>query len=420
MYALVDCNNFYASCEKVFNPAVKHRPVVVLSNNDGCVIARSKEAKALGIPMGIPAFQIKEMIRKHGIVIFSTNFTLYGDMSRRVMNTLSTFTPDLEVYSIDEAFLSLEGFEHLDLKEYAWEIYRTVERNIGIQVGVGIAPTKTLSKAANEYAKKKAGGVFAVSTPEEIAALLRWLPVDDVWGIGRRHGKRLHGYGIHTAHDFVTKMSEEWVQSAMSIVGVRTWKELQGIPCIELEDAPPPKQSIATTRTFGKMVTELKGLEEAVTSFSTACAAKMRKAGLVARQVQVFIHTNPHRSDMARYARNQVLTLPVASNDTMELNRYALRALHDIFKEGYYYKKAGVVVMGLVPDSEVQLNFLDTVDRDRQKQLMGALDSLTHRYGKRALQPAAVGLGRKQWHMNQQRLSPCYTTRWDDIIQVKV
>lgn len=420
MYAIADCNNFYASCEKVFNPALRDRPVLILSNNDGCVIARSAEAKVLGVPMGAPAFKIKNEIKRHNMAVFSSNFALYGDMSQRVMNTLAQFTPSIEIYSIDEAFLSLDGFENRDFVTYGHEIRNKVFQDIGIAVGVGIAPTKTLAKAANNYAKKSKTGVWKVETDQEIANLLKWLPIEEIWGVGRRHAKRLRAWQIKTAYDFVYRLSESWVQREMSIVGVRTWKELQGIPCISMECAPPAKKSIATTRSFGKMVQAEQEMSEAVASFATACAAKLRRNGQVAQQILVFIHTNPFRSELAEYSRNRVVTFPVPSNNTMELVKYALIALRDIFREGYYYKKAGVVVSGLIPAGEVQQNFLDFVDRPKQESLMNALDQITMRFGKKACVPAITGQGKREWHMNQQRLSPCYTTRWDHLMEVKV
>lgn len=420
MFAIADCNNFYASCEKVFNPSLRSRPVLILSNNDGCVIARSAEAKALGIPMGAPAFKLKGEIERHNMAVFSSNYALYGDMSQRVMNTLARFTPSLEIYSIDEAFLSLEGFEQRDLVSYGHEMRRCVSRNIGIEIGVGIAPTKTLAKAANNYAKKSGTGVWLAESGEDIERLLRWLPIEDVWGIGRKHARRLQRWQIETAYDFVNRLSEQWVQREMSIVGVRTWKELRGISCITLEQAPPAKQSIATTRSFGRMVQSEGDMCEAVASFAASCAGKLRRNRQAAQQILVFIHTNPFRSELAEYCRNRVITLPVPSSNTLELVRYALIALRDIFREGYYYKKAGVVVSGLVPEDEVQQNFLDTVDRPKQESLMNALDRITLRFGKSACVPAITGQGKRRWHMNQQRLSPCYTTRWDHLMEVKV
>ncbi|MBN2802780.1 MAG: Y-family DNA polymerase [Deltaproteobacteria bacterium] len=420
MFALADCNNFYASCEKVFNPSIGLRPVVVLSNNDGCVIARSAEAKRLGIPMGAPAFKIEEMIRKYDIAVFSSNFELYGDMSQRVMNILSRFTPDLEIYSIDEAFLSLTGFEHLNLIDYGHKIRETLKQGTGIAVGVGIAPTKTLAKAANVYAKKNGSGVWFVYEKTDIDKLLRWLPISDVWGIGRKHSSRLENAGIKTAYDFVTKMSEEIVLKRMTITGVRTWKELKGIKCIPLEKFPPSKKSIATTRSFGHMVENYDKLIESVTTFASSCASKLRASRLAAGQIMVFIHTNSFRKDLDQYAQNRVLTLPVPTSDSLELIQYAQKALKDIFKEGYQYKKAGVIVSALVNENKIQQDMFDRIDREKHKNLMNAMDEVTKRFGKNSIKIASQGLGKRTWHMNQQNLSKRYTTRWDEIIEVKI
>lgn len=421
MFAIVDCNNFYASCEKLFDPSLRVRPLVVLSNNDGCVIARSAEAKALGVVMGVPVFQIKEMIARHNIVVRSTNFELYGDISNRVMCALDRFSSTVEKYSIDEAFLEIPSHVK-ELREYGTGIRKDIRRSLGIETGIGIAPTKTLAKAANWYAKKHGDGLTVIGSPEETTPLLKMLPITEVWGVGRRLSKKLQLYGIKTAYDFVTKMPEHKVQEWMTIVGVRTWKELQGIRCLELEEKAPEKQSIATTRSFGKMVSDIAQLEEAVASFTEACAAKARKEHLVARKIQVFIHTNFYRKDLPTYARNCVLKLPVPSADPRELIAFAKEALASIFSPDYEYKKAGVVLMDLVPDSEVQTSFLDTVDRTKSDALNRALDTLNSRFGRKTLHVAASGMRSKKsrWHMNQNALSPCYTTRWSDIMVVKV
>ncbi len=421
MYALVDCNNFYASCEQLFDLSLRGRPVVVLSNNDGCVIARSAEAKAMGIPMGVPAFKFKRAFAEQGVLVRSSNYALYGDMSRRVMGTLAEAAPDMEVYSIDEAFLSLAGFPLESLHAYGQELCQRVAKCVGLKVGVGTGPTKTLAKAANWWAKKSGDGVCTLVDYEQIRALLATMPIDEVWGIGRRHSKRLKARGLQSALDFVERLSAEQVENMMSITGLRTWKELQGIPCITLELQPPPKQSIATTRTFGKMVRTEKGLQEAVSSFASSCAAKLRKERLMARRLMLFIHTNGFRKELPQYSRNIVVTLPVATADTLELVHYAKAALSKIYRDEYEYKKAGVVVSEIVPQEEVQTSFLDAVDRDKQQHLMQALDAVTGRFGDKALHLAATGSKsrRESWHMNQNQLSPRYTTRWGDILRVK-
>lgn len=419
MYALIDCNNFYASCESLFDPTLLRRPLVVLSNNDGCVISRSAEAKAIGIKMGVPLFQIKDEIKRHNIAVRSTNFELYGDMSNRVMMTIEAMSPDVERYSIDEAFAKVP--ESTGVLQFGEEVKHRVTNHVGIPVGVGIGPSKTLAKVANWYAKKSGQGLCILHNQEECEALLKKVPIEEVWGIGRQHSKRLRSYCVQTAFDFIQKMSEARVQEMMTIQGVRTWKELQGFPCIELEEVAPPKQSIATTRSFGKMVDKLSDLDEAVATFVENCSAKARAGKLVARRMQVFIHTNMFRKDLPTYARNRVVQLPVPTADALELVHYAKAALRSIYAPQYEYKKAGVILLDLIPDSEVQTSFLDTVDRPKSKALTSAMDKLTNRFGRRAVHIAASGTRTKKakWHMNQQRLSPCYTTRLSDVMRVK-
>jgi len=420
MYALADCNNFYASCERVFNPSLVGKPVVVLSNNDGCVIARSNEAKAIGIKMAQPAYQIKEIVEKHNVAVFSSNYTLYGDMSHRVMNTLSTFTPDIEIYSIDEAFLGFHGFNHFDLLEYAKKIRKTTTQNTGIPISIGIANTKTLAKVANHFAKKQPqpGGVFFIKKEDERINALKNFEVGEVWGIGRQFSKLLNRYGVKTAYDF-TRLPTEWVRRQMSVVGVRTQKELLGIPCIDLEHIAPSKQSICTSRSFGEMQTELAYLKEAIASFAHSCAHKLRKQNSCAQLVMVFIHTNFFRNDLPQYSMSRTITLPVASNSSIEIVHHALLALESIYKPGYRYKKAGVVLSGISSTEFIQTALFDEIDRNKHKQVMTAMDNLNARYGRNVVRIAAQGSGRK-WKLRQERLSPCYTTRWDDLININV
>jgi len=420
MYALADCNNFYASCERVFDQSLNGRPVIVLSNNDGCVIARSNEAKALGIKMGEPAFKIKELIEKGNVAVFSSNYTLYGDMSQRVMNTLASFTPDIEIYSIDEAFLGLHGFKHFDLHEYARQIQKITTRNTGIPISLGLAPTKTLAKVANHIAKKNPEhkGVYMITTEEQRIAALKNYDIEEVWGIGRQYSKMLLRFGVRTAYDF-TRLSASWVKRQMSVVGLRTQKELLGIPCIELEHTTSPKKAIATTQSFGEMQTDLGYLSEAVASFAANCAHKLRKQQSVAQIVMVFAHTNYFRDDLPQYSASKTITLSVPTSSSIELIHYALLALKSLYKQGFRYKKAGVIVSGISTNQHVQTSLFDTVDREKHKRLMAAMDKLNDRYGRYTIKIAAQGAGRK-WELRQERISPYYTTRWDDIITVKV
>ncbi|OIO99477.1 MAG: SOS mutagenesis and repair protein UmuC [Bacteroidetes bacterium CG2_30_32_10] len=419
MYALVDCNNFYASCERLFQPALIGKPVIVLSNNDGCVIARSNEAKLLGIRMGAPAFEIKDVILKNNVAVFSSNYVLYGDISRRVMNTLSQFAPEIEIYSIDEAFLNLSGFDIYDIEAYARKIVYTTTKNIGIPVSVGIAPTKTLAKVANKIAKKNQDkkGVFILNDKTSINKALEEFSVSDVWGIGRQYSKFLNKYNIFTALDFVNT-NKEWIRKNMSIVGVRTMEELQGNPCIEMETTPPDKKAICTSRSFGTMQSEYEPIAEAVAQFAATCAAKLRKQKSCAAMMIVFIHTNQFRKDLKQYAKNIVVSLPVASNSSMELIKYAEIGLKAIYKKGFQYKKAGVIVSDIISENNLQTSLFDEVNRDNQKKVMQVLDKLNSKMGRDKVRIAQQGFSRK-WKLRQEKLSPCYTTNINDILIVK-
>lgn len=419
MFALVDCNNFYASCERAFNPYWNGRPVVVLSNNDGCVIARSNEAKALGIKMGVPAYQIKNEIERYGIGVFSSNYTLYGDMSNRVMTMLSSYSPNVEVYSIDECFLDFSGFGLYDLKEYGEDIVRTVTKGTGIPVSMGIAPTKTLAKVANKFAKKHKGykGVCIIDTEEKRIEALKHTEIGDVWGIGGRHAKRLEKYGVHNAFEFA-QMPKAWVRQQMTVVGERTWKELNGEPCIDMEQIAPPKKQICTSRAFGQTITEIEGLEEAVSSFASICAGKLRKQKSCAQSLMVFIHTNNFREDLPQYFQNCVVKLPVPTSSTPEIVHFALAALRNIYRKGYQYKKAGVIIMDITPGHAIQQNMFDKVDRDKQQRLMEVVDRLNNGFTRNNLSLAIQG-GRK-WKLKQELLSPCYTTKINDIIKIRI
>lgn len=419
MFALVDCNNFYASCERVFNPALRDRPVVVLSNNDGCVIARSNEAKRLGVKMGEPAFKIEAFLQQHEVAVFSSNYQLYGDMSHRVMMTLGEFTPELEIYSIDEAFLNLGGIP-ADLREYARTIRETVLRNTGLPVSIGVGPTKVLAKTANHYAKKvpENQGILVLDTPARIDEALQQFEVKEVWGIGRQYAALLMKHGVKTAWDF-RQLPEAWVRKHMTVVGARIQKELAGVSCLPLELITPNKQAICTSRSFGEPQTELEPIQEAVATFTAKCAYKLRKQKCCAGVIMVFIHTNGFNPHDPQHAENFVYTLPVASNSNFELIKYALYALKHIYQTGYRYKKAGVIVSDIVPEGQVQGSLFDRVDREKHAAVMKAMDGINAKYGHQFIKTAVQGSG-VRWKLRQENLSPCYTTRWRDIITVKV
>lgn len=420
MVALIDCNNFFASCERVFRPELRGRPVVVLSNNDGCVIARSDESKALGIPMGAPAFKYREVLEANQVKVFSSNFALYGDMSSRVMNILNRYSPDVEVYSIDEAFLGFDGFEgHYDLQEYCEGIRRTVLKSTGIPISIGVAKTKSQAKLANRIAKKfpeRTKGVYLMDNETKVEKALKWVDVGDVWGIGRRHAKRLQSMGVRKAFDF-TQLPEQWVRKHMSVVGLRLQRDLKGERNIEIEHARD-KKSIATTRSFETMYTEYDDLRERVSTFAVSCAEKLRKQGSNCNALMVFVHTNGFRKDLDQYKRNIVVTSPYPTSSDMEMVQMALKGLRKIYKKGFSYKKAGVVALSISPDKERQLALFNESDA-RHKPLMKAVDYLNRNLGTGKVKLAVQDLDRR-WKMNQSHLSKRYTTKLDDIIKVNV
>lgn len=419
MFALIDCNNFYASCERLFSPGLAKRPVVVLSNNDGCVIARSNEAKALGIKMGQPEFEIKELVEREHVAVLSSNYTLYGDISSRVMQTIHTLVDEIEVYSIDEAFADLSGFVHQDIAELGKEIRSRVFQWVGIPVSVGIAPTKTLAKVANHIAKKQLQyqGVCILNSKETIDAALKQFSIEEVWGVGRKTAKHLQNFGIQNAYDF-SLMNEAWVRTNFTVTGLRIVKELNGFSCIPLSQLIPPKKNICTSRSFGSMVKDYEVLAEAVSNYAARCAEKLRRQKSCANMILVFVNTNPFRTDLIQYARHVFIPLPVASSSSSELIHYALLGLQTIFKEGYAYKKAGVIVSEIVPENQVQQNLFDNVDRARQHKLMATLDLLNNKLGRDVVRISSQGTDRKEWKLRQEKLSPAYTTRWNDILEV--
>jgi DNA polymerase V len=420
MFALVDCNNFYASCERVFDPRLERRPIVVLSNNDGCVIARSNEAKALGIAMGEPAFKKEDVYAKHNVAVFSSNFALYGDMSQRVMRTLAQHSAAMEIYSIDEAFLDCSGLTADGLDRFGSQLRKTVKQWTGIPVSIGVAPTKTLAKVANHIAKRLPdnSGVCVLEKEETIEYCLKKLPVEKLWGVGRRYALFLRSWGINTAWD-LRRMPEGWVKDNMTVVGLRLQKELKGEPCIPMEHNPQKKKEICTSRSFGTMVTELDELKQAVSMYATRCAEKLRTQNSCTNLVNVFLHTNPFRPDLPQYKNVRLVRLPVASNSTLTIVQSALRGLESIYMKGYQYKKAGVIVSGLVPSNTIQYNVFHSTDEDRHMRLMTAMDKVNDREGRDVLRVAEQGFTRR-WTLRQERLSPCYTTRWADFMTIAV
>jgi len=423
MFALVDCNNFYVSCERVFNPSLNGRPVVVLSNNDGCIIARSNEAKALGIAMGTPEFRCRKLLKQNNVAVFSSNYPLYGDMSSRVMLTLAEFTPAIEVYSIDESFLDLSGFNRFDLKDYCQDIRKTVGRFTGIPVSIGIGPTKTLAKIANRFAKKYSGfeGVCILQKKEDIRAALSQTAVEDIWGIGRQWSRLLQVGRILSAEQFAST-SPVWVRRHLHVTGARIQAELNGHSCLPLEEVRPVKQSICTSRSFGRSVNSEPELEQAVATFSGRCARKLRKEGLCASLITVFAGTSPFDPAAQRYWGSRTAALTVPSQDSITLGKAARAVLASVYQPDYGYRKAGVMVSGMVPADQAggkELSLFDeqdTLQDDKARKLMKAMDALNEQYGQGTVYLASENAD--AWKPHQEWLSPCYTTRWSDIIEV--
>lgn len=413
-FALVDCNNFYASCERVFNPRLFGRPIVILSNNDGCVIARSEEAKQLGIPMGAPAHEHKATFEKNAVVVMSSNYALYGDMSARVMETLRQCVPAMEVYSIDEAFLALEDWQGA---EFARELRARVRQWTGIPVSIGIGPTKTLAKIANRLAKKtpELGGVLDLETVRDIDELLARVPCGDIWGIGKRLAVRLAAGGIRTACDL--KHGEAaWVRKTLGVVGERILRELQGVSCLALEEVPAPKKGIASAKSFGRPVESLRELEEALATYTARAAEKLRSGRLLARQVHVFVATNPFSARQPQYSAGAQTALVRPSNHSPDLIAAALELLREIYRPGHQYKKTGIFVTELIAESDLQPDLFEapaeTVGRVRE--LDRIVDGLNRKLGRNAIRYGSMGV-KSRWAMRQERRSQKFTTRWDEL-----
>ena len=420
VFALVDCNNFYASCEKLFRPDLKDTPVVVLSNNDGCVVARSREAKLLGIKMGVPVFQIKAEMQRHGILAFSSNYALYADLSSRVMRTLEEMAPRVEVYSIDEAFLDLTGIESvISLVEFGQQVRERIGHWIGITVCVGIAPTKTLAKLANHAAKKYPAtqGVVDLTNPDRQRRLLALVPVDDVWGVGRRLSKRLNALGITTALD-LANASPRAIRDQFSVVLERTVRELNGESCIELEEIPPTKKQIVCSRSFGEKVTHFELLREAVCEYATRATEKLRKEQQQAKVMTVFIRTSPFKDNEPQYSNSASGELLIPSSDTRDFIELANHLLKRIWKDGFRYAKAGVMLSDFYDPGMFQPGLFDDIStRSNSQQLMSVLDTI-NQSGAGKVFFAGQGT-KKDWSMKREHLSPAYTTRWDQLPRVK-
>lgn len=421
MYALIDCNNFYASCERVFQPKWLGKPVVVLSNNDGCIISRSEEAKALGIGMAVPEFKIRSMLKENGVGVFSSNYSLYGDLSERVMGIMQLYTPNVEVYSIDEAFLDFNGVNVPDFHAKGLEMRDRVLKWLSLPICVGIAPTKTLAKAANRIAKKyqeRTQGVFVMDTDEKRIKALKWLKIEDVWGIGYRTARKLKAKNIVSAYDFTLPHLEPWIKSEMGVVGMRIKMELEGTPTIGDGAVPEKKKSIATTRSFPKQLTDYDLIRERVSTFATVTAEKLRKQNSLCHTIIVMLVADKHSINNPKYHYSRAVTLPFATNSALTISGTAIQLLQDMLAstDTVKFKKAGVIVSELVPDTTKQFNMF-TEEDPRHLALMKAMDNVNGKMGTRIVRLGVQA--KKTWDMQQNMMSPRYTTDIKDILVVQ-
>jgi DNA polymerase V len=418
MFALVDCNNFYASCERIFNPKLRNKPIAILSNNDGCVISRSDEAKSMGLPMGAPAFKYEGFFKANDIQVFSSNYPLYGDMSSRVMSILKQFTPDVEIYSIDEAFLKFKGFDNYNFEDYGNQIRKRILKWTGIPTCVGIAPTKALSKVANKIARKfpnETKGVYVIDSEDKRIKALRWIQLKDVWGIGRGLQKRLSAKNCKTAYDFV-QLSDGWIRKNFSITEWKLKKDLEGIPTLELDELKT-KRAIATTRSFEYTFSDLENIKERVSTFATSCAEKLRKQKSSCYMIIVILSSDRHKKNLEQHRVSTQVRLSYPTDSTLTISNAAVNAVVSIFKEGIKYKRAGVIVTGLVPTDNYQLHLFEH-ENPKHKPLMRAIDMLNTKYGDYKLKLGNQDLERT-WKMRQERLSPRRTTNINEILKVK-
>ena len=419
MFALIDCNNFYASCERVFQPDLIDKPIVVLSNNDGCVIARSNEAKSLGIPMGAPAFKYKKIFEENKVEVFSSNFKLYGDMSNRVMSIISRFIPDIEIYSIDEAFLKFDGFSEDTIDQKCREIIETVLKWTGIPVSIGLAPTKSLAKVANRIAKKysnETNSFHSINNNSKRIKSLKNINIKDIWGIGFQNEKKLLKIGVKSGFDFVS-LPDKWVKKKMSIIGLKLKKELEGISTLSIEEGKNNKKSIATTRSFEAEISSLDDLIERITTFAVVASKKLRRQNSECSIISVYIRSNPFKDNNDKYHFSLTGALPFSTNSSIEISKFAIKLLKKIYSKGRVYKKAGIILMGLTPESNHQFSFFDR-NIEKQKKLMKSIDGIDNKYGLYKVRLASQDQ-KRIWKMNRQKLSRNYTTNIEEILIVK-
>jgi DNA polymerase V len=418
MYALVDCNNFYASCERVFQPKLTGKPVVVLSNNDGCVISRSYEAKSLGIPMGAPEFKIRHQLKQEKVQVFSSNYPLYGDLSNRVMKILEGFTPNVEVYSIDEAFLDFDGMEIKDYHGYGLQIKTRIQKWLSLPVCIGFAETKALSKVANKIAKKyqeRTQGIYVIDTEEKRIKALKWTKIEDVWGIGFRLTKKMQAKNIFTAFDFTLPENETYIKTTMGVLGMRLKYELEGKSVMEMEE-PKDKKTIAITRSFSGNIKTISEMKERISTFATVCAEKLRKQKSCCYGVMVYLRKDKYNIETKKYNFLKIETLPFASNSSLTISNLAVKMLKTIFEEGEIYKKAGVIVTNIIPENQKQFHLFEE-ENPKHLKLMEVMDAYYKKTGERKIRLGNQDL-QKTWKMKQDHLSKKYTTDIHHILEI--
>ena len=414
--ALIDCNSFYVSCERLFNPKIRKKPVVVLSNNDGCIISRSNEAKALGIKMGEPYFKARDIIVKNKVEVFSSNYSLYGDLSRRVMRTLKRFNSEIEVYSIDEAFLDLSNFSDDEVKDVGKEIRNTVLQWTGIPTSIGIAKTKTLSKIANHIAKKQKSGVVSLVGIENLDPILEKIEIGDVWGVGRQLTKFYKKHNIYNAKQ-LKNISNTWIKKCNNVLSSRTAMELRGVPCISIETQKTKRKSCCVSRSFGQRVEKFEELKESVTSYCLNAAEKIRSETLVCKSVTVFVRTSPFQNKGIFYSNSGSIDFPTATNNSLEIVKAAIQALTGIFKNGYKYQKAGIILSGL-SNEEDKTNLFSDIKDEKIKTLMNSIDNTNYRYGRSTISLASAGIS-KRWNMGRQYSSKIDTADFYCLPKIK-
>ena len=417
--ALVDCNSFYVSCERLFNPSIIKKPVVVLSSNDGCVISRSVEAKALGIKMGEPYFKVKKIVKQNDVRTFSTNFALYGDISRRVMKTLKYFAPEMEIYSIDEAFLNLSSIKNENLLKHSYKIRETVLKWTGIPTSIGIATTKTLSKAANYIAKKEKSGVVDLINSKQVDKILSNIKINDIWGVGRQLTKFYIKNGINTAYD-LKYMHNGWIKKNTNVFGSRTAMELKGIPCVSLDPHQEKRKSCCVSRSFGKKVTKLEDLNEAITTHCLNAAEKIRLDKQTVKKITIFIRTSPFQNNKSYYSNSKSIELPIGTNDSIMLVKKALTLLESIYRKGYRYQKAGIIFSDLKDIDIYKKNLFSEINNEEKRmKLMEAIDYTNIKYGRHSLSIAQAGFGKK-WKTKRQHSSKIDTACLDFLPTVRI